>query len=1098
MQNQEIHHQNPEEWMEKGLRLYTSNRMEILADFLSQVLREPLPSPLEQEIIVVQSTGMERWLRMQIAVHHGVCANVRFPFPNAFIRDISRRVLGSHPEKFFEPAILTWRIFDLLPASRNLPGFEPVSAYLGSERRELKQYQLSAAIADLFDQYLIFRPEMIQSWENGKENHWQATLWRRLVEKRGAGHRAALHRQLIETLDRGELSASAILPSRVSVFGISTLPPFHLKVLTALSRNIEVNLFLMNPCREYWGEILSERQRQAFLKKSGRSHGEEEILHLEEGNSLLASMGMLGRDFFSMVAELECQEKQAFEDNQRTTMLQVIQSNILNLRQHRAGGQQKALVFPHDHSIQIHSCHSPMRELEVLHDRLLSLFEQHPDLEPRHILVMAPDIEQYAPFIEAVFTVPEKEQMRIPFSVADRSPNSRNRLLEPYLSLLGLSKSRLTAGEVMRLLECSAIRTRLGLSEEDLFMIQLWVQESGIRWGRDAAHRQGLGLPPFSEHTWRFGLDRLLLGYALPGSRKDRMFKNILPYDRIEGGDTLVLGRFVAFVDALLSRTASFQGTHTLPWWSRALIDLLDSFFSQETPWERETQMIRDSLIELKEEAMASEFSGAVTIDTVKAHLVKELEKRTYGSGFMTGGVTFCSMLPMRSIPFKVICLLGMNNDAYPRQTRKLGFDLIAKNPRHGDRSRRNDDRYLFLETILSARGTLYISYVGQSSQDNSVMPPSVLVSELIDHLDQNFRFEDASTSISDHVFSRHRLQAFSPVYFTGDKKYFSYSRENLEAAKQKIQPSEHTRPFIATKLSPPGDQWKSIDLSQFLNFFAYPAKVLLKERLGILLSRKDTRIDESEPFTIDGLEQYQLDQRILSRKMGGEESGHVLSVLRAKGYLPHGTPGECAYERLRERAETFAQKVAEQTKQGEPESIEITAPLNGLTVRGRIDGIYSHGLVQYRYAKAKAKDHVRLWIKHLFFNLTEKSQENGVSILVASNGTWRYFPVASPAEILERMATLFLKGLEKPLPFFPETSLVYARLIIEKKTQKKDALEKARERWLGNEFRPGTGEGNDDYYALCFGNTDPLDETFRRLALDFYTPLLSAMEKIG
>ncbi len=1084
--------------MEKGLRLYTSNRMEILADLLSRVLREPLPSPLEQEIIVVQSTGMERWLRMQIALHHGVCANVRFPFPNAFIRNISLGVLGSHPDKSFDPAVLTWRIFDLLKTSMELPGFEPVSAYLGNERRELKQYQLAATIADLFDQYLVFRPEMIHSWEKGEENHWQAALWRKLVQNKGAFHRAAFHRQLIEALDRRAFSPPDILPCRISVFGISTLPPFHLQVLSALSENAEVNLFLMNPCREYWGEILSERQKQLFLKKSGRHQGEEEPLHLEEGNSLLASMGTLGRDFFSMVTELQCEEKQAFEDAKPTTMLQMIQSDILNLKQHWADKQQKALVSSDDHSIQTHSCHSPMREMEVLYDRLLSLLEQHPGLEPRHILVMAPDIELYAPFVQAVFSAPEKEKMRIPFSVADRSPKNQNLLVEPYLFLLDLSKSRFTAAEVMSLLECGAIRSKFGLSEEDLFMIQRWVHESGIRWGKDAAHRQGLGLPPFSEHTWLFGLDRLLLGYALPGSTRDRMFKNILPYDQIEGGDALVLGRFVAFVNTLISRAAFLQEAQTLPAWSETLTDLLDSFFSQEAPWERETQMIRRTLIELHEEATASEFSGNLTVDTVKNHLVKQLAKKTYGSGFITGGVTFCSMLPMRSIPFKVICLLGMNNDAYPRQTKKLGFDLIAKNPRPGDRSRRHDDRYLFLETILSARNTLYISYVGQSSQDNSTMPPSVLVSELIDYLAQNFRLEDASTSLSEHLFYRHRLQPFSPAYFTGDERYFSYSRENLNAAKQKIQPSRQRAPFIATRLSPPDDHWKSVDLSQFLVFFAHPTRFLLKERLGIILGRKDIRTDESEPFAIDGLEQYKLDQRILSKNIAGEESSHVLKILRAEGYLPHGMPGECAYELLKEGAETFAQKVAEQTKHGEPTSFEIVSPLNGLTVRGRIDGTYPHGLVQYRYARAKAKDHVSLWIKHLFFNLSQGHEGKGESILLAADGTWRYAPVASPAKILEQMANLFLKGLEKPLPFFPETSLVYARLIIEKKRQETYAMEKARERWLGNEFRPGTGEGEEEYYRLCFGNTNPLDEVFRRLALDFYTPLLSAMRKIG
>ncbi|MEJ2025530.1 MAG: exodeoxyribonuclease V subunit gamma, partial [Deltaproteobacteria bacterium] len=318
--------------MDQGLRLYTSNRMENLAEALSRRLEDPLPSPLEQEIIVVQSVGMERWLRMQLARQHGVCANVQFPFPNAFLRDISEKVLKSHPDKAFDPPVMTWRIFDVFGTAINRSGYESVAAYLARKKGDLARYQLAATIADLFDQYLIFRTDMIASWENGNHDHWQALLWSELADTATPRHRATLHRQLIETFDRGKKFPPNMLPHRVSVFGISTLPPFHLQVFSALSKNTEVNLFLLNPCREYWGEIVSKRQKEAYVKKRGKPQGQEKLLHLEEGNSLLASLGTLGRDFFSLVTDLEHQEVHSFEDPQGTTLLQMIQSDILNLR----------------------------------------------------------------------------------------------------------------------------------------------------------------------------------------------------------------------------------------------------------------------------------------------------------------------------------------------------------------------------------------------------------------------------------------------------------------------------------------------------------------------------------------------------------------------------------------------------------------------------------------------------------------------------------------------------------------------------------------------------------------------------------------------
>lgn len=1084
--------------MDQGLRLYTSNRMETLAEVLSRLLEEPLPSPLEQEIIVVQSVGMERWLRMQLARHHGVCANVRFPFPNAFLREIFEKVLESPPDRAFDPPVMTWRIFDVFGTSINRSGYESVAAYLARKKGDLARYQLAATIADLFDQYLIFRPDMIASWENGNHDHWQALLWSELAGTVTPCHRAALHRQVIEALDRGRKFPPNLLPRRVSVFGISTLPPFHLQVFSALSENTEVNLFLLNPCREYWGEIVSKRQKEAYVKKRGKHQAQENLLHLEEGNSLLASLGTLGRDFFSLVTDLEHQEVHFFENPQGATLLQMIQSDILNLRDRTFEIREKGLVCAHDRSIQIHSCHSPQREVEVLHDRLLSLFDQHPDVEPRHILVMAPDIEIYAPFVQAVFGVPEKENERIPFTIADRSPKSRNLLVKPYLALLDLSKSRFQASEIMDLLECGSVRSRFSLEEQDLSMIQRWVRESGIRWGRDADHRRDLSLPPFSEHTWRFGLDRLLMGYALSGSRNGRMCKSILPYDKIEGGDALILGRFAAFVESLISRVSSLLEPKSLHVWSETLTDLLDGFFSSAPPWERDTQMIRDALMGLAEQAAASQFQKKVSIDVVRYHLSGQLEKKTFGSGFLAGGVTFCSLLPMRSIPFKVICLLGMNNDGYPRLTKKLGFDLMAEKPRRGDRSRRNDDRYLFLETILSARDTLSISYVGQSPEDNSSMPPSVLVSELIDYLDEHFRFENAAILPSEHLFFKHRLQPFSSVYFTGDEKYFSYSSENLSAARQKLEPSRRGRPFIAERLSPPDNQWKSIDLSRFLAFFVHPAKFLLKERLGIAFGREESSLEESEPFTVEGLGKYQLDQEILGRKMAGIKDGQLFQLLKAEGRLPHGTPGGRLYERCNREAGSFVRALLDQTQERQAESLEIELPLNELTLKGRITGIYPHCLLQYRYAKAKAKDHVTLWIKHLLFSLAGRHAEKGESLLVAADGSWKYAPVDSPGKILEQLAGLFLTGLEKPLPFFPATSLVYAEAVLLHQRDETYALEKARAKWLGNEFFPGSGEREDEYYQLAFRNTIPLDTAFQDLAIQFYDPLFSAMKRIG
>jgi exodeoxyribonuclease V gamma subunit len=1086
--------------MNKGLKVYTTNRMEILGKRIAELLKAPLSSPLEKEIIVVQSKGMERWLRMQLATHHGVCANVQFPFPNAFVDDISRRVLGELPERSpFDPAIMTWQILDLLPDCVGQPGFEEIRSYVGGVRGGFKKYQLAAAISDLFDQYLTFRPDGILAWEKGEEEHWQAMLWRRLMGKSGRLHRAALHRRLVTALEDKQRHGFPELPERVSVFGISTLPPFHLDILSALAKVIEVHVFLMNPCREYWGEIFSQREREAFLKKTGQDGDESGFFHLEEGNSLLASMGTVGREFFSVVTELQCEEELDFREPEPGNLLRTLQTDILNLRNRAAEGLEKPAISAEDQSIRIHSCHTPMREMEVLHDQLLSMFEGDPALQPRDILVMTPDIEVYAPFVQAVFGVPESETTRIPFSIADRSVVAESPLFQSFQTVLELPKGRFTTEDVLNLLECEAVRQKFRFTEQDLSMIRHWTGDSGIRWARDGAQRQGMGLPPYAENTWRFGLDRLLLGYAMPGSTRGRIFRDILPFDQVEGEDAQVLGRLVAFVENLMSHVSVLGKHQTIQAWAQTLLGILEDLFSEEGTGERNAQVIRRSLDDLREQAEISGFSGTLPLDTVKSAFLKQLGNRTYASGFLTEGVTFCSMLPMRSIPFRVICMVGMNGDAYPRQTRKLAFDLMIRKARRGDRSRRSDDRYLFLETILSARDVLYISYVGQSAEDNSTVPPSTLVSELLDYLEEHFTFPGITAeNVHERFVVTHRLQAFSPAYFKGSETYFSYSRENLDAAMQKLSPSTPPRAFVPTGISSPGDTWTTVSPNALMAFFSSPARFFLKERLGITLGSKAAGLDETEPFQLEGLEKYLLEQQLLADTLAGGDPDHLYQVLKAEGRMPHGMAGKCTFERLSRGVEAFAKKVRQQTGDAPAHSVDLEIDLNSLLVKGKIDGIGPTGLVQYRYATAKAKDHLALWIKHLLIHQAGEQEGAGTSTLLASDGCWIYPPVDSPREFLEGLGKIYLQGLEKPLPFFPDTSLAYAKALLLEERPETYALEKARGKWTGNPYQPHSGESEDDYFQLCFGQMHPLDDDFRALAIEIFGPLLSAGEKIS
>jgi exodeoxyribonuclease V gamma subunit len=463
------------------------------------------------------------------------------------------------------------------------------------------------------------------------------------------------------------------------------------------------------------------------------------------------------------------------------------------------------------------------------------------------------------------------------------------------------------------------------------------------------------------------------------------------------------------------------------------------------------------------------------------------LKEKGFGAGFLTGGVTFCTILPMRSIPFKIICLIGMNDDSYPRQSRKLGFDLMAASPRIGDRSRRMDDRYLFLEAILSARQKLHISYVGRSMKDNSTRPPSVLVSELLDYIEEGF-----GETVREVIVSQHRLQAFSPDYFAGIGKLFSYSAENLRAAQSALSGRTATAPFIPTVLSEPEEEWKTIKMESLGYFFSNPSRFLLRQRLGIHLLEEPAIMDESEPFELNKLEQYLMRQDLVARSLEGKPFRDVYPLMQASGRLPHGSPGLCCYDDLCTSTTNFFRKIRPHIEGGQREPIAMDIAVDGFHLTGRLVNVYPGGLVSYRLAKVKGRDRLRAWISHLFLNNLSNHEAVRKTTLVCEDRTFRYSPVEDTEAYLRILLNIYWHGLRKPLHFFPESSLAYAEQTTKGATPEK-AMRTAQGKWDAREY----AEKEDAYYDLCFGQFDPLDTAFRELAMTIFEPMLRHEEQI-
>jgi exodeoxyribonuclease V gamma subunit len=651
--------------------------------------------------------------------------------------------------------------------------------------------------------------------------------------------------------------------------------------------------------------------------------------------------------------------------------------------------------------------------------------------------------------------------------------------------------------QVAGLLEFPGIKEKFGLVESDLKTIERWIRETHIRWGIDKDSRLNAGLPGYSENTWRAGLERLLLGYALPGENRF-IFNGILPYDNIEGEDAQILGRFLEFTERLFTWAKTMVVPKKLSDWQRELLAALEHFFKPDESSERDLQFLRHLLDGLSEKESASNFHEKLSPEVIRCYLKSVLTQNNYGAGFLKGGVTFGAMLPMRSIPFKIICLIGMNNDAFPRDYQPLNFDLMAKQPQTGDRSRRKDDKYLFLESIVSARSKLYISYVGQSIQDNSRIPPSVLVSELLDTIEKSF--ELPGKNVLDQIVTTHRLQPFSAGYFQQGSGLFSYSVENMRACVSGAEKTEH-RPFISRKipLSPQElQEWQELELDSICLFFNHPAKFFAQRRLGIILENEAALADERENFELGPLDRYLVEQNLIKSRLAGITSEDFGPVQRALGQLPHGKVGDYRYNEMSIDVESFVAKTAGFTGGTYRPPMEVDFDVANFHLRGRLATITEAGCVHIRYARQRAKDLLNSWIYHLVFCHLSPPGSRPCSFMICKDSTVQFEPVADGIGIIEDLLALLHRGLEQPIHFFPDSSYEYAVHLLQKAASKQAALNKARRRWNGSDFAKfSRGESEDSYYDLCFRSADPLDESFKKIAVSVFSPLLACAREI-
>ena len=1127
-----------------------SNRCENLLDPLLARLETERAGggggPFARAQIIVPGSALRHHIELAAAARDGVCAGIDFHTLAQWLWQQIARFVDVPKASPYAPPALVWRIFAGLGGAW-VEEHERLARYLrGADAR--KRFELAGRLARLFDHYLCYRPAWLERGARGEtafttteenvraDEAWQAELWRRIH-----GSDKTFQLPFMDFLRRAKRMddtalMAADLPASVSLFGLPTLPPLYLEVLRVLARAMDVHLYILNPCREYWFDIVDARSLSWLARR-------QRDLFLETGNKLLAAWGKQKQAHIESLFEGEhpMLENATFAPHPAHHLLAHLQNAILDLREPGAGSIH---LQNNDRSIELHLCHSRIRELEVLHDRLLGLFKGSKPPGPDEIVVLTPDLAACAPLIEAVFGAAPRERY-IPWRITGLGPSEENPVARALDGLLTLASGRTPASRVFDLLQQPLVAAHFGLDEAGLEQVRVWMDGAGMRWGLDEEQAQSVGSG--GGHTMETGLARLFLSWtAGEAAHRARFAGQTGVASPPRGSAGLALGAFWRYIRVLTRLRTGLLQTHNAEGWRALLLDALAALTGDVPAFAEESRAVREAINALADDIAAAGFvqkgqggqSGknekenetgiALPLDVIHPALAARLDESPRG-GVPGGAVTFGALPSLRGLPYRVVCIIGLDYNAFPSRERTDEFDLMAIRPQKGDRQRRNDERNLFLDAVLAARDVLHLSCIGRSVQDNSELPPSVLIDELLDTLAtacaENPAQPTSLAAARARLTVAHPLQSFSPAYFVADKdkRLENFRGEfaealNIRSRNRAAPPPEIpvrfdnderddkdededlpdvTREslFFTAPLPSPPEDWRRVDLARLKRFFTNPCRFLLRERLGLDLPFDEEKPDDVEPMVPGWLSRKTLADRLLPVLLAGEdenESGNengnnsendLLALARAGGEYPAGALGEGALRRELGALCAFANRV--NTARTQPKQPVHTLRLDfdldseSWTLQAGFSDLRADGLVYQRYDDTRARDYLIAWLDHLTLCAAPPPDVECRTRGISRNSDFvlRPLPMDEARAQLKRLLALYRAGLQAPLRFFPKSAWEYACAT---QSDENKARAEARKKWSGS-AGGAYPEKNEAAYRLALrGLDDVLDDAFR------------------
>ncbi len=1105
------------------LHLHSAPRTDRLADALGELLSRPLADPFAEEVVAVPAKGVERWLTQRLSHRlgtspggsDGVCAGVRFLSP----RSLVGLLLDRDRDDAWDPDRLVWPLLGVIDDSLDEPWCATLAAHLGhglegeeAVLRRNRRWSVARRLAGLYASYAVQRPSLVADWRAGRDTdgaggpldedlRWQAELWRRLLTRVPVDPPDVRHERTLAALRDGGRGLD--LPDRLSLFGHTRLPVTEVELLGALGESREVHLWLPQPSPGLW---------RALADVGGPVVRAEDDTTARVGHPLLASLGRDTRELRRTLAPVPAEEHEdPPSEEPATTLLGWLQHDLRANAAPDVATREARRPAVGDRSVQVHACHGPARQVDVLREVLVGLLADDPTLEPRDILVMCPDIETYAPLVSAGFgladVVPDDRghpAHRLRVRLADRALTSTNPLLAVAARVVELAGGRVRASEVLDLMSAEPVRARFRLTDDELARVTRWVGDAGIRWGLDAEGRAGFAMDRFEHNTWRAGLDRLLLGVVMSGDDHRHLGRG-LPLDDVGSSDIDLVGRFAELMSRLEDCLRALDAAVQVGEWMAALHDGVRAL--TDVPLEDAWQLPQLE----RELARAVESAGdgadvALRLADVRALLESRLAGRPTRANFRTGTLTVCTMVPMRSVPHRVVCLVGLDDGVFPRNATVDGDDILARRPLTGERDPRSEDRQLLLDAVMATTETLVVTYTGANEHSGAARPPAVPLGEVLDALDRT-----AAGPVREQVLVRHPLQPYDVRSFAdgmlGVPGPFAFDEPALAGARAVIGDRTPRPVFLAAPLAERDTE--DVALADLHDFLRHPVRAFLRRRLDVGAPRSAEEVSDAIPVDLDGLRSWEVGDRLLNELLAGQDAASVMTAEQLRGSLPPGRLGHQKLSEVAQESEKLWNRTAE-LRVGAARSIDVDVALgDGRRLSGVVQRVHGTRVVSLSYSRLKAKQRLASWVDLLALS-AGRPDEHWTAHAVGRDKAGPKRALAGPldhraVDWLRQLAELRDLGLTRPLPVPVLTAHAWAEARLLELMGNDRSPEQAAER----EWRTDPGnswgierEDADPHHVRVWGERAPLsdllDAGLATYAWTVWEPVLTVGEKVA